>query len=527
MPDDHTAQMTRRQIWGEIALIFVVFFIQGAKPVPEVNEPYYIGKAIHYWNPGWIENDFFLDSADTHSVFYFTFGWLVLFLSPTALAWCGRLLTWGLLAWSWQRLSRAIVPRPWFSILTAALFVLLREWFHLAGEWVIGGVEAKGFAFVLLFLGLEALARNRWPRAWLLFGAAAAFHVLVGGWACVAAGIAWLWLGKDRPPLRSMLPAIVVGFLLSLPGLLPSLLLDWGASQETTRAAHDIYVFGRLAHHLAPWDLPSHVFALFALRFLGLFALWILLCRLTPAGDRERRFRAFIVGAMMIAGIGVLIAPLSWHDRPMAASLLRFYWFRLSDMCVPLGVSIGAASFITWRQKVVPITGMRWLIVAVCFATLHLANHARQRPLPMIAPADRLPSYPEWRMACDWIAESGNVPADAQFLTPRMAQTFKWYANRREVANWKEIPQDAESIVKWWRRINDIHASGSQLPEYYWQRSLAQQGAWRLRQLGEKYEADYVLTERTRPPLPLEIVYQNRRYVIYRLADTDEPESPP
>src|SRR5512136_1211677 len=89
----------------EIALIFAVIAIQGAWPVPDVNEPYYLGKAIHYWSGDWGAGDFFVESADTHAVFYFTFGWLSLWLSPAGLAWCGRLLTWALLAWSWQRLS--------------------------------------------------------------------------------------------------------------------------------------------------------------------------------------------------------------------------------------------------------------------------------------------------------------------------------------------------------------------------------------------------------------------------------------
>jgi len=112
------APPSRAQTLLEIALIFAVFVIQGAEPVPEVNEPYYLGKAIHYWNPEFAPGDFFLDTADTHVVFYVTFGWLALLLPPFALAWAGRLLTWGLLAWAWQRLSFALVPRRWFAILT-------------------------------------------------------------------------------------------------------------------------------------------------------------------------------------------------------------------------------------------------------------------------------------------------------------------------------------------------------------------------------------------------------------------------
>ena len=98
-----------------------------------------------------------------------------------------------------------------------------------------------------------------------------------------------------------------------------------------------------------------------------------------------------------------------------------------------------------------------------------------------------------------------------------MSQTCKWYTQHPEVVNWKEIPQDAEAIVEWWRQMEDIHATGSDDPYLRWRGSLAQLGPERLKQLGEKYQADYVVTL-NRPLLPpLEIVCINRRYVVYRL----------
>ena len=48
----------------------------------------------------------------------------------------------------------------------------------LAGEWVIGGVEAKGFAYALVLVGLERLLRDRWGWALLCFGAASSLHVI-------------------------------------------------------------------------------------------------------------------------------------------------------------------------------------------------------------------------------------------------------------------------------------------------------------------------------------------------------------
>ena len=54
-----------------------------------------------------------------------------------------RLQTWLLLARTWRRLSSALLPYKLYSVLSASLFVTLLERAHLAGEWVVGGVEAK------------------------------------------------------------------------------------------------------------------------------------------------------------------------------------------------------------------------------------------------------------------------------------------------------------------------------------------------------------------------------------------------
>ena len=516
----------------EVALVFVVFFLHGAWPVPDVNEPYYLGKAIHFWNLDWIPEDTFLDSADTHKVFYFTFGWLSLWLAPLWLAWTGRLVTWALLAWAWRRLSFAFIPLRWFSILTAGLFVCLLERFHMAGEWVVGGVEAKGFAYVLVFLGLEAVVRNRWNRAWLLFGGAAAFHVLVGGWSVVAAGIGWLVLGPRRPTLRSMGPALAGGFVLSLPALIPCLRLTCGVDPQIVSRAHEIYVFERLAHHLVPRSFPPT----FVDRFLLLLVLLLVLEWITPVDARRRRLRAFVVGALAIAGVGLGISLLEGASRTLVAGLLRFYWFRLSDVAVPLAVALVGTRYVIHSLARDRLKGRWALAVAILIAVLHVGGYAAKRAVPAVPRADQVDNggdgasqvygYAVWRDACAWIAESGEIPRDARFLTPKTSQTFKWYAGRSEVVTWKDVPQDARSLVEWWDALHAIYATPNPYGGYRWHNSLAEslamKGPERMKQLGETYQADYVLTVRW-PRLPLPVVYENRGYVIYRLRNTGPP----
>lgn len=527
------ARPSRLELFIEIALVFVVFSIQGAWPVPDVNEPYYLGKAIHFWNPNWARGDFFLETADAHQVFYLTFGWLALLLSPVALAWFGRILTWGLLAWAWQRLSRSVVPRRGWAILTAAIFVATLDRYHMAGEWVVGGVEAKGFAFVLVFFGLEALVRNRWNRVWILLGAASAFHVLVGGWTVLAAGAAWLFAGGDRPSLRSMAAALVAGGLLSLPGLIPSARLTLGVAPAVAERANLIYVFARLPHHLAPLSLPN--WPDYVVRFAALVVVLVAVYCVTPAEPGSRRLRLLVIASLLIAAIGLGINLLADYRPGLAAGLLRFYWFRLSDVAVPLGLSLAIAERLSLLEGQRP----RWalgLFAALVLATgIHLVDIGRYR-LVRLPPRSHwhLRWTGSWQLATQWIANSGEIPPDARFLTPRLSHTFKWFTARPEVATWKDIPQDAESIVAWWDRLLDIYATGSKIPGQEWYASFGEMSEDRVRDLARKYDAQYVLSYRRPRELKLDVVYRNRFYVVYQVTDLDaadeattvEPERP-
>src|SRR5207249_274575 len=163
----------------EVVWIFLIFFLFAGSLPPDVGESHYLVKAKHYWQPSWCAGDLFVESRDAHAAFYWTLGWLTQFCSLVATAWIGRVVIWLLLAWSWQRLSWSVLPRPLVSLLSVGLMLFFLKHCNLAGEWIVGGVEAKGLAYVLVFLALEAIVRDRWRAALILAGAAAACHVLV------------------------------------------------------------------------------------------------------------------------------------------------------------------------------------------------------------------------------------------------------------------------------------------------------------------------------------------------------------
>ena len=125
--------------------------------------------------------------------------------------------------------------------------------------------------------------------------------------------------------------------------------------------------------------------------------------------------------------------------------------------------------------------------------------------------------FEAWRAACGWVANPANIPPGARFITPRLAQTFGWYSGHSEVVSWKNVPQDTVDIIEWWRRIHELYMTGEPPPKPRWHGSLAELGVERLKQLGTKYDADYVIMQRIEEPLNLDVVYRNRAYVVYRL----------
>ena len=532
---------------GEIFFLLAIFFIYAGWPTPDVNESHYLSKAKHYWNPDWAAGDFFCESADAHQMFYWTCGWLTLLLPLSAVAWIGRLLTWTLLAWSWRRLSMACVPKAGCAVLSGTLMLCLLDRCQMAGEWIVGGFEAKGFAYVLVFLGIEALLRGRWRRVWPLLGAAAAFHVLVGGWMVLAAGVAWLLSKSDRPTLRSMLGPLALGLLLALPGLLPALLLTLRVDDpEVVREANFHYVFHRLKHHLVftswfakwpGWSLESWTDAppgslrkiLSMFSFAGMVAVWAGLSYVCRGEQRFRLLRNITLGTLLIAGCGIAIDLATQGDHHFAASILRYYWFRMSDAMLPIATALLAVHLISRLVAARRSWGTAAVAVAMLACGWVLADVAMERRENMRARSEkpkRIVNVADWHDVCRWATENSE-PGDV-FLTPRSSQTFRWHTGRAEVVNQKDIPQDAESIVEWWNRLDEIHRYEGAKGRRRWHKSLAEMDLDHLIGVCNKYQVRYIIT-RAKPALPLDKlppgklqrVYENRSYAVYEKIDAE------
>ncbi len=537
-----TARFSRWQSCAEILLIMAVFFAATGDLAPNVNEAHYLSRLKHYWNPAWCRGDLFLESTDTQLVFIWLFGWITRFVSLTATAWIGRFIAWTALAWSWQRLSIRIVPRRFVSVLSAALFIGLNHYLHMAGEWVVGGVEAKGFAYAFVLWALGEMLDNHWNSVWLLLGAATAFHPLVGGWSGIVCVGVWLIDARREQTLSAMLPGLVGGALLGLIGILPALLLTWNVAPEVVTEANRIYVFDRLPHHLSPLTLPTDEVT----RRLGghavlLSMLFVLSRTIRRASrsvvtddsaqsveqlnftDRAARFYRslhrivlFALGAAILAGIGLAIELMLRSEPQLAAKLLRYYWFRLTDFGPAMAVALQISSLIAMGFERRRLWAMPLLVTATVFGCWYPVSATIDRFKNPIPPADaKMLDYPAWVEVCDWIAK--NTPPDSVFITPRLNSSFKWRTGRVDVANRKDIPQNPAGIVAWYERLKDIYTTQFGGIDQNID-SVGALGDERVLELTRKYHAKYVLSDRGQL-LSFPKAFENEEYVVYRIED--------
>ncbi len=529
--------------FGQVLFVVALFSLYAGFKAPDVNESHYLTKAKHFWDQNFCVGDIFLESRDAHWFFFATFGGLTHWLSLPMAAWVGRLIGWFGLAIGWCRFLDAFSVRSRMLVPGATcLWIAGMHWGHLSGEWVVGGCEAKVFAYAFCLIGLSEVVAERWSRSWVWFGLASAFHVVSGGWIVLTALIAFAFRrsrvsGQLLPydqRIRSQLIPLIAGGSLAMLGLIPALLLNRGVDSQTVEQGFVIYVYQRLSHHLSPLHFAAFRWCSYAALVsltccvLALFRFYYRRGAAMQNGSKPLMILfELTIGATLLAALGLLIdVTLSGWATNWAAGLLRFYWFRWNDVLWPTLLAVttllladGAVSqsdrrgeWVRWSSIVLLILPGSWLLWNRCSRNL-------ATPLP---PADSAIAFQrvssveqkrirnDWLDICYWIR--GNTPENSLFLTPRFQQTFKWYAHRAEIACWKDAPQDAVGLIEWEKRMlaifpRDTHGYGIAMTDEH------------LRAMFRQYRMNYVVLDRRlqkKPPL-LPLVHMNTTYAVFEV----------
>jgi hypothetical protein len=477
-------------------------------PIPAINEPHYLTKARHFVDPDWCDRDMFITSQDAHVVFFQGIGPLAK-QSLLAAAIVGRLVGYLVLAIGWVLLTNRLLSDPWGGVVSVWLFLCITTIGNFSGEWVVGGIESKIPAYGFMFVSLASLLSRRWIVAGCLAGLAVALHPVVGAWNLIALCLLMAStriFANIRLSVRPIIQFAISCLVCSLPGLMPAIRLVAVTSRNSKQADY-IQVFGRLKHHLDPMD-----FSLFSwLMYTVLGIAFVLLWRKQSENQRFRLLKNYVFATAIIALVGLLVGLGARPATQMPfyefrGALLKFYPFRLFDVALPIGLSFLLVEFFRTSRET------RWRVkhrlagcVAVGFA------------ITLILPfQDRYPgrlSYSkrnDWIEACDWI--QNETPANALVMTPTRNFAFKWYAERAEFVCYKDCPQDADGIVEWNARLNQVRSWASE------QYGDKQYSADDLRILATEHGMTHVLAGHL-GPMSIAPVFENKSFRVYEIPD--------
>jgi len=510
-----------------IALWACYLYIQ--VPIPGVNEPHYLCKAKHFWQPDYCRGDIFLDSANTHYVFYVTFGWLTKFVPLATVALIGRIISLGLLAASWTSLARRVTSVTWAPAGSAAIFLGVTSFQNFSGEWVVGGLESKVIAYGCLFFAWSCLFDRRWNLSAVLFGVAISFHPVVAGWGlistCLGGGYILWQRGTGAFPLSTKQFGVccVTTIVCSLPGLIPAL-STLMSPIDGTEVADRLQVFRRLGHHLNPVQFPAQAYWVYGILLL----LWVSMAYYRGAFRQHREetdhssqtftsqlWQGIVLGSLLVAMSGLAIG---WgsHDvendaaKQLLVKLMKFYPFRLADVVLPLAVSLMIIDLTQHESEVI-----RWRSMTVKVLSLACAVTS----LVLVLPSRNVDGYSvskteSWIDICHWI--DGHLPQDVVVLAPRSSVTFRWYASRAAYVTFKDCPQDAAGILEWNRRLNLYQEWASQSYENDKMFSDAE-----LRELVESTGATHLLVSRM-GPFDRDPLQENDHYRLYELPQSND-----
>jgi hypothetical protein len=446
---------------------------------------------------------------------------LFLFLGEFAVANVGRVLTWWFLAWTLALLARQMRIPPWSVVAGFFLWMTWGQSFAYCG-WLLEGFQVKSFSYPLMFLSIVFAMRGQTARAGAAAGLGTAFHVIVGGWGCLALFLAMV-VRRSRYTLRQLALFLVAAAPFILPVLLAAGVFHAGGLSAGERHYMDeIYVTFAAPHCCdVDWFMSLQKYVRAGL----VFVLAPLLMFRFRGRDEVRTLGWFVVALISFFGLAFVA------QRLEAYSVLKLFPGQLAKALPALFAFVFFAAHVAGGRAVRGFSRRVW--VGAVLAVLILVDdrdailQATDAPMEFVEEV-RSPDWgqpDEHRALFEWIRTS--TPEDAVFVTP-MIDEFWPYARRAQVASMRHMPFDAK-LIEWKERLEAINGF-QPFENRGWtiRKELAENSGRLTREqlvrIRDLYGATHYMTETERRDLARYRVHSEDGYGVYDIRELDARE---
>ncbi|MGL5835033.1 MAG: DUF6798 domain-containing protein [Waterburya sp.] len=498
------------------------------------NEVDVLPLAKQFAAPDWIPNDWYLNlETNYRALFQVIFGWLIVhwgFL-PTSII--GRLICHALVAWGIVLLGQKLGLSLSYLLL-AAIAVTYQGSLQgaIAGEWFVGGLEAKAVAYGLILLAIPLMLQRKYLLMTILLGLATSFHVLVGGWAVITT-LGWFCVRPKERLLQLgqqgwLLPII---YLIASAGAIPGSLQQLLSSPPSGNISPAfIYVFLRLPHHLNPFAWHPILWLRLIIYLAILVGCIIALKQKADAkGWKAKDYARFELAEFTLISLIPFVAGVAIAFFDHQGTWLQYYPFRFGDMMLPLTTCLLFACYLETKFATQKPKLRLWLVACLsCILFVQVAFFTQQAIAVPTFPSEQQDVDFQWKLMSDWIRD--HTAEDAIIIShPWKLANFTWMTERATIAKLKLFPQTKEAILEYYERLNDL-SGGAVAKIYFGNEELDQRktvkaisagfshlNTAQVQNLMTKYKSHYFLTDSSHY-LDLPIVHTQAEYILYKQA---------
>jgi hypothetical protein len=386
----------------------------------------------------------------------------------------------------------------------------------LAGkQWFPTLLKPSYAALPILIFGVLYLIREKFYRGFILLGVATLIHPTTGFWVAgmaVASIIATIILYENdaqsakeylmRYPWKESLSYAVVSSAIVIPLLAVTIYSNAGFEATYLNA----WIRHRFHHIASSWE-PVNVVSTFFISS----TLFVGLIKYRKKYIPDAKYRTFVL-AFVLVGVIIMFAGYIFTEIYPVSLIINLQPFRMENFVYLILFGALSKSIVKFLKSVhsnyeisrisynsFPIVVLIIIIIvgsAGWGAAFVVSDTSEYNVQWVKTPGNGHP--PE---DSDFTGVYQNIerttPKDAVFLIPPSHGRFRLGTSRAAVVTWKQFPFQSEDILEWRDRIEDV--CQMDIEEYREKRSCSENynslAEEDIRNLGEKYNAQYVLTK--------------------------------
>ena len=381
-------------------------------------------------------------------LFNWTLGLFMFYFNPFKVILIGRILSYILISQAFIYLSRTLKLTFLTSVLTFIIFIyFFKSGIGAAGEWIVGGLESKVFAYSFAIFSLSSFLRKKNRFGFLFAGLAISTHLLIGIYNlfCLMPIIFYISYRKKLIffDILKSIPYFILTGIIGISEILNSFCLN--TSQIIQDRGWDIYTQIRVPHHLIP-NFSKETWAIIIVSTI------INLIFISNKNKTIKYIALYCLFSILIIIPGFII----YYFYEL--HYLRFYFFRFCEIMMPLLTLLLIA---TINHKI------KFVTLFLILATIILPSVIQERKISKFL---SLKSYninliknktDEDKIMTEWI--NSNTMKDDIFIISPEKIYFCMNTEREVFISWwmlakqndyKSVENIPTEMIEWYNRLH-------------------------------------------------------------------------